>query len=122
HTWGFMLDMAERVEQKQTLTPKQVSVIRRSIKRDTEREAARKNASPVPTGRVEITGKIVKVVSRKVQRGYTTGTEHKLTIESPDGWKVWVTAPKNIKEIVYYERNYEFESLVGETLSLTVTV
>lgn len=57
--------------------------------RETERKAT---AKPVPSGRIDIVGKVL--AEKLVESDY--GSTKKLLIESDDGWRVWVTEPSTM--------------------------
>jgi len=122
HSWDFLLDMSDLIDAKSTLSPRQVDVVRNSIKRDQVREAARLAASPVPTGRVEVEGKVVKVSRKKVRRGYADATVFGLTIESADGWRVYVNSPRAISNYVSAELNSNYRALENARVAFTATV
>lgn len=71
---------------------------------------AEKAAVLVPTGRITVTGTVVKAVWK--DNPYGPGGSVKITIKSAEGWLVWGTAPSNIS--VDVDR--------GDTVTLTATV
>lgn len=78
--------------------------------RQTEQAAEKAAAAPVPTGRITITGTVVKAVWK--DNPYGPGGCVKITVKSADGWLVWGTAPSNISTDVDK----------GDTVTLTATV
>lgn len=71
----------------------------REAQRMAEKEA---NCKPAPEGRLVVKG---KVISTKVQEGQY-GYEHKMLVESVDGWRVYLTVPSAIGNV---EKGWEVE-------------
>lgn len=99
HTNDFVADVSRKLRMYGDLSERQVAAVRKSVERDAE-YAARKAleevappAGPVPTGRVEIEGKVVGI---KWTEDYGYGSTKKLMIQLANGSKVWVSEPAAI--------------------------
>lgn len=66
----------------------------READRAAEAEAA-VDAEPVPTGRIVVTGKVIKLAERYSDYGVTL----KATVLDDRGFKVWVTVPRAISDV-----------------------
>ncbi len=87
-----------------------------------EREAARAaemaDAADAPTGRVEITGEVIKLDSRETD----WGTIYKMIIKTDEGWKLWVSQPQSLFDIPIDEGLGHRSVEVGERVTMAVTV
>lgn len=110
----FIADVARKLRTYGELSERQVEAVRKAIVRDAERAArqaaqAEEATTPVPTGRVQITGTVV------MRRFYDSdfGGSIKIIVkgETDEGfWKVFVTEPAAIT------------TEVGDVVTLTATV
>ena len=116
-TNSFVQDVLAKGRQFGVLSDRQFEAIVAAVARDAEFDARRAEAkasapagSPVPTGRLTVTG---RVVSRKTQSS-PWGTQYKflLAVTAPDGgeFRIWGTEPTNI------------DPEVGDSVTLTATL
>lgn len=91
--------------QRRVLAAEAARIPARTAKAEAEAEA-RKVASPVPTGKVEIVG---EVVTTKVVYG-DYGSTLKMMLKGDAGWRVWVTVPSAL------------DVSTGDRVRLTATV
>jgi predicted RNA-binding Zn-ribbon protein involved in translation (DUF1610 family) len=97
----FLGDLAHKVRRYEVLTERQVAAAARTFDRIGEREcrdAERKaNSTPVPEGKVTITGTVITV--RVDDNPYTYGgAVYKMLVEDGRGFRVWGTAPSQLKQ------------------------
>lgn len=94
---GYKLgDMLKTTEMYGTLSDKMIEAAKRLATKHAayevlavERTAEKAAAAPCPTGRVTITGTIVKVDDRESQWGLTT----KMLVKAAEGFMIWSTLP-----------------------------
>jgi hypothetical protein len=94
-TDNFYSSLAASFERYGSLTERQEAALRRSLTQYAERQAERAAVvvtSPMPQGRVEVTG---TVLSTKYQESNFGGC-HKMLVQSDAGWKVWGTIPSSL--------------------------
>ena len=102
-TNNFLYDLAQKFERYGSLSEKQVEAAWWAAERqrqheirsdlwEQEREAERENAEPCPTGRVEITGTVLKLDSK--ENDY--GTRNVMTVKDDRGFLVWGTVPTRL--------------------------
>jgi hypothetical protein len=110
-TDNFYSSLAVSFERYGSLTERQEAALRRSLAQYAERQAQREvvPTSPIPTGRVQITGTIASV---KFQENRFGGSL-KCLLVSDAGWKVWGTVPASIAHL---------DTLKGLRVTLTATV
>ena len=107
-------DMVWKLEQKGTLSDKQVNYLRILVERIARRyeraaqwAAESQDAAPVPTGRLTFTGEVLTVKEVYSQFGPAT----KLLLKTADGWKAWGTCPRALEL-----------PAKGDTVTLTATL
>lgn len=120
-SWALstLIDIARKARQYGDPSPRQLDLVSKlmgevSVKADTyaakmAEQAAKAPAAPVPTGRVEITGKIIKVDTR----ANDFGVRVVMTVEHADGWRVWGTMPAALDNVGADK---------GDTVTFTATV
>lgn len=93
---GFYFDLLHKLNRYGSLSEKQVAAVLRSRDRDAEfaakREAEKATASPVITGRVDITGEIVSLKWKDSDFGGSM----KMLVRDDRGFKVWGTQPASL--------------------------
>lgn len=126
----FLNDVAWKFMKYGDLTVNQIAAVEKCfafelIKAQKALEAEAKKAEMIelgnvaPEGRIEMTGEII---TAKMQDG-NYGTEYKMLVLAPEGWKLWATLPKNVLQ--NYWDNAEgglLEFFKGKMINMTVTV
>lgn len=110
----FLLDIQDHLERTGELSDKQISAFEKALPKakewkaqlDKEREEL-KLVPDAPTGRVEITGEVLKIKNIESHFGFTL----KMTLKTTDGWKLWVTVPESI-----------WNATEGDTISMSVDI
>lgn len=106
-SWALstLIDIARKARQYGDPSPRQLALVSKlvaeiGVKADayaaTRAERTATPAAPVPTGRVEITGTIIKVDTK--ENPYTRGVRVVMTVEHADGWRVWGTMPAKLDQ------------------------
>lgn len=129
----FQASLLRRIRNKGSLTPMQVAVAVCAIeeaddadarwreRKDREAADAERRATmpPVPTGAVEITGRIV---SARFQESIY-GEMIKCLVETDEGWRVWGTMPKAIDEAMANDEGVaiQFDQLADYNLRVRFT-
>jgi hypothetical protein len=107
-------DVASRFRRDGELSERQIGAAERAIRQHAEREAKRlareaqwaaerAAASPAPAGRVQVTGKVIKLVdypSDYAFDGYVT----KMIVVDDAGWRVFITVPAAIGQVEQGQR------------------
>lgn len=131
---GFVIDMRAALAERRELTPGQITACVNMVRRDRERAARRTERDRadadavargvrVPAGRVTFTGEIVLADLRDANAPtYHGRTAYKILVASPDGWRVWGTAPASIVAAVRHAPGPTTAALRGRTVTLTATV
>lgn len=95
----FLSDLYTKLCTKGSLSEKQIGVIKNAHKKHLEVEAKKaddaKNATPCPTGRVDIIG---EVLTTKWKSSYY-GDTLKMLVRSSDGYIVWGTVPSSLSDV-----------------------
>lgn len=91
---NFLRSLEDSWNRYGSLTERQEAALVRSLAQRAERQAQREVAptSPMPEGRVEVTG---TVLSTKYQESQFGGC-YKMLVQSDAGWKVWGTIPTSL--------------------------
>jgi hypothetical protein len=97
---------------------KAVEFLDRKAARDTARAAEQASAAPVPSGRVVITGTVVKVDWK--ENGF--GGREVMTVKHADGWLVWGSVPKSLNTNADGFLTVDSGVKAGDTVTFTATV
>jgi Flp pilus assembly protein TadG len=89
----FLADLLEKLDAYGSLTEGQVAAVDKTMARIEEKA----KAADCPTGRVKVTGVVLKVETRTVAVGYSVQTVYKMAVKSMEGWVVWCTVPAGLK-------------------------
>lgn len=132
---NFLMDLWSKAFDKE-LTEKQVAAAAKAVSRRAEwaakkvEEAKAKAAlPPAPSGKVEVTGTVVKVDYKESQ----FGGAWKMIVEGPEGWKVWSTVPAKLIDAAMEEQAARDSSddeeyvgwsdfIVGRKITFTATL
>lgn len=108
----FLHELAWNWQDKGWLSEKQAAAALRAAVRDIEREVEREermaNTPPVPEGRTELTGEVVKLKWQDSD----FGGAYKMLVEASEGFRVWGTVPRSIEDDVHE----------GDAVTFTATV
>jgi len=109
----FLSDIQDRLERTGKLSDKQITAFEKALPKAKEWKAQRDienaNSKDAPTGRVEVTGNVVKIKVKK-DEAFNSITK-KMTLKTTDGWKLWVTVPESI-----------WNATEGDTVSMSVDI
>ena len=97
---------------------KAVEFLDRKAGRQAQRAAEQADAAPVPTGRVVITGTVVKVEWK--ENGF--GGREVMTVKNAAGWLVWGTVPSSLNVNKDGFITVDSGVKVGDTVTFTATV
>lgn len=132
---NFLMDLWTKAFDKE-LTEKQIAAAAAAVNRRAQwaaekaAEALRKSAlPPAPSGKVEVTGTVVKVSYK--ENGF--GGSWKMIVEGPEGWRVWSTVPAKIIDAAMEEQEARDSSadeeyvgwsdfIVGRKITFTATL
>ena len=138
-TNSFVQDVMRRFDRKGEITERQVAAVLKVIKQDADRAERQaqwveeaKLAADAPTGKVTVTGEIISTKWQESMYGST----QKMIVKTEDGWKLWVTVPSSIEDVMdcklssscwsnHAEGKTEYRDvhkLEGKTVTLTATV
>ena len=114
----FLSDIQDRLERTGKLSDKQITAFEKALPKAKEwkvqRDIENANSKDAPTGRVEVTGKILKI--KDIENDYFNSLTSKMTLQTTDGWKLWVTVPESL-----YNDCGGF-TLNEDTISMTVDI
>ena len=116
---SFVFDVISKLSKYGDLSPAQVNAVRNSVAKSdrfaTQRTAEKARMVAAPTGRLSFTGEIV---GTKLEEGYGYGAPSttKLIIMTTGNFKVYVTAPASLLDIVRGGK------LKGLTVTMTATL
>lgn len=109
----FLSDIQDRLERTGKLSDKQITAFEKALPKAKEWKAQRDienaNSKDAPTGRIEVTGNVVKIKVKK-DEAFNSITK-KMTLKTTDGWKLWVTVPESI-----------WNATEGDTVSMSVDI
>jgi len=109
----FLSDIQDRLERTGKLSDKQITAFEKALPKAKEWKAQRDienaNSKDAPTGRVKVTGNVVKIKVKK-DEAFNSITK-KMTLKTTDGWKLWVTVPESI-----------WNATEGDTVSMSVDI
>lgn len=120
----FLADVGYRFRLSGTLSERQVAAVLKTLgrfseraERDAERDAAKADliaaGVKAPTGKVQVTGEIVKT---KIHDGQY-GMSYKMIVKAPEGWSVWATIPTALRGTVDSVADLE-----GKTVTFLATL
>jgi len=136
---SFVQDVLGRLTKYGELSERQIAAVIKAVKRDADWEVkkavearAMESAADAPTGKVTITGEILSTKWQESMYGST----RKMIVKTEDGWKLWVTVPSSIEDVMdcklssscwsdHAEGKTEYRDvhkLEGKTVTLTATV
>jgi len=118
---NFYSSLAQAYRKYGSLTERQEAALKRSLTQYHDRNErvvagrkARVISSPIPTGRVTITGKVIS--TKWVENDF--GGSLKMLVESEQGWRVFGTVPSRLGEILARTEG----TLVGSTVAFTAQI
>lgn len=110
---SIIADIVSKLVKYGSLSEKQFSFLGKLVddiahraEREAQRAAEHAAAKPCPTGRIKVSG---TVITTKIQTS-DFGNVLKMLVQSPDGWKVWGTVPRDLD--VYKGDRVEFTAMV----------
>ncbi len=106
----FLRSLRSQLEKRGSLTERQIAAAGRFL------SAAQTPLPPAPVGRVEFRGTVLSVKFKESGYRQIPGS-WKATIQSEEGWKAWLTVPKNLQESVP-----DVQELVGRKVTLEATL
>jgi hypothetical protein len=87
---AFIIELRSKLNEYGVLSDKQVTALESAL----AREAVKAAALDCPTGRVLVDGEILTVRDQESKFGFVT----KMLVMAKDGYKVWMTAPKALRD------------------------
>jgi hypothetical protein len=111
---GWVADIARKLMDTGRLTERQISAVENVIRKgveianrkaaqDAQRAAEKAAATPAPTGRVTVTGKIVHLKWVEQNHRYGQRTTVKMLLKSDEGFTVWASMPSSLNRQVEQE-------------------
>jgi hypothetical protein len=99
---GFLWDMADTAA-REPLTPRQAEVATRIMREQIARAAQRAEddatAADIPSGTVTVTGEVISTRLEDNPYSPRGGCTSRMLVRADDGWRVWVTIPREINDI-----------------------
>lgn len=106
----FLRSLRSQLEKRGTLTDRQVEAASKFLSQASE------TLPPAPEGRVEFRGTVLSVKWKDSGYRQIPGN-WKATIQSEEGWKVWLTVPSVLQQAVS-----DVQELVGRKVTLAATL